>query len=353
MDRREFLVTSGGAAAAAATASAAAAQERPLGPMAEPTAGSRTLRLSMPWADNGQGFGDSARRLANRISVLSGGRFHVVVTGGYASDRLEETSDLVHGSAQDLATHHPAFAYFAGLPGATGLAAADHATWLLAGGGQMLWDDLAKDSGVKPLLAGHTGPNAPLWSARPIASLNDLEGQNIFAPGLGADVARGLGANPVTVPATNIATALLTGQLAAVEWGGLLASMALGLQRSAPFALQSGIHTHGTALALNVRLAVWEKLSTTDQAILSAAALEEFHTSVAEARAHENIVRTALAQAFGIEFSAVPADIAEALKRVSEATIAHVSGYDARAGRIDQSYMAFRSAITDAALSVA
>ena len=345
MDRREFLITTSGAAVVASTAAttvAGATEPEIAAPSV--TGAQRTLELGMPWSDDGKGFGDSARRLARRIEALTDSRYRIEI---HDAKPAAAAGDLTHGTAHDYAAHHPAFAYFAGLPGVHGLSAQDFATWLTVGGGQMLWDDLAAEVGVKPLLAAHSGAPPPLWSAAPLASLSDLAGRKIYAPGLGAEVARALGAEIVSIDARNVAAGMADGSIDIAEWGGLLASMAQGIPAHARYATGTGFNTAGTALALHVSLDVWNSLPSADKAALEAATLQEFHASCAEARAHDAIARKTLASRFGVVFTSFPADIAEAVKRVADATVAHVAGRDAKSKRIDASYMAFRTAIAD------
>lgn len=343
MDRREFLRTTGGAAAATATGAAAAGAGTFSEDIKAPHVGggTREVGLAMAWPDNGRGFGDSARRLARRIEALTDGRYRITLLEGADGTGAA----LTHGMAHAHLAHHGAFAYFGGLPGDVGLAPADLAAWLEVGGGQGLWDGLAAEHGFKPLIAGHGGAEPPLWSATPLASLTDLEGAKVYAPGLGAEVARALGAEPVALAPHEVAGALADGSIRFAEWGGALHSMALGLHTAAAFATGTGINGNGTALSLDVRLSFWEGLGTTDRMAFAAAAAEEFRVSVWEARAHEDIVRSALGQAHGVHYSRFPADVSDAVSRVAAATVAHVARRDEVSSRIDRSYMAFRSAV--------
>ncbi len=344
MDRREFLKTTGSVAAAATAATAAAAQEAMASQaIATPAIGSgiKELELAMPWADNGKGYGDSARRLARRVEALTDGRYRILLRT--ASDG--QAADLAHGTAHQHLSQHAAFAYFAGLPGDTGLAPHDLAAWLEVGGGQGLWDELGAEAGFKPLLAGHGGASPPLWSERAVTSLADLEGGKIFAPGLGPDVARALGAEAVALEPQQVTEALSHGTIAFAEWGGTLHSMAMGLHRSAAHATGTGLNGQGTALSLQVRLSTWDGLGAGDKAAFAAAAAEEFRVSLWEANAHDAMIRSALSESHGVIFMPFPADIADALSRVAAATVAHIAGRDGRSRRIDHSYMAFKSAI--------
>lgn len=348
MDRREFLITGGGAAVAAASPVAAQPLlDDPTAPAVVPFSGTLLRAVSMAQADAPHGPADSLNRLAHRFEAMTDGRYRIEIATGACVPGCE--ADLVYGPAHDFMPLHPAFAYFAGLPGSGGLGAQDLAHWIAIGGGQMLWDDLAGSHGWKPLLAGHSGESPPLWSQGPIAGLGSLTGQRISAPGLAADVARALGAEAHEGLAPHLAVAALAeGSIQAVEAGDLATSLALGIPAVARHATGAGLNGHGTALALHVRLPVWERLQEADRAILAAAAAAEFQLSLAEARAHASVARQVLAGRFEVRFASWPDDVAEAIERVAEATIAHVAGRDAVAMRIDQSYMAFRSLISGA-----
>jgi TRAP-type mannitol/chloroaromatic compound transport system substrate-binding protein len=342
MDRREFLITGGGAAVAIASSGSALAADNALQSPNVRAEGALVLRLALAWPDAPQGPADSARRLARRFEAMTGGRYRIEIAAGHGAPA---EADLHYGSAHDFASLHPAFAYFAGLPGSAGLGAPDFAHWLTVGGGQMLWDDLAGQHGWKPLAAGHTGAS-PLWSRTPIRGLADLSGRRVAASGLGADVARALGADGFSVSPAQWAASLSDKSLFAAETGGLVASLADGTARALPHATGGGLNGHGTALSLNVRLAVWDAMPDADKACLEAAAAEAYQAALGEARAHERLASQVLARSLGVTFAPWPAELADALDRVAEATVAHVAGRDSTAARIDQSYMAFRSAVS-------
>ncbi len=178
---------------------------------------------------------------------------------------------------------------------------------------------------------------------RPITSVGDLAGQRLHARGLARDVVRALGAEPVTLPARGLPKALASGDIFAAEWGGVLASSAIGIAQVAEHHTAFGVTRYGSALSLGLAKSLWDSLPVADRAIFAACAAEEHRTSLAEARGHEMIMRTAL-RANGLGFSNLPEDVADAIERVADAVVAHVAGVDARAGRINASYMAFKSA---------
>jgi TRAP-type mannitol/chloroaromatic compound transport system substrate-binding protein len=359
MDRRDFLLTTGGAVVAATSsvgAHAAAGGDGTTGAATAPSAhGTSVLRLGMAFPDAANGPSDTAHRLARQVETMTGGRYRIEIA---ADCGPQGDADLFFGSAHAFATQHPAFAYFAGLPGGSGLAPSALAQWIAVGGGQMLWDDLAATHGWKPLLAGHSGGAPLLWSRTRITGLDSLAGNRIAAEGLGADVVRALGAEPVALSAGRTVAALADGSVHAVELGSAVASLASGVARAAPHATGSlaegqapglGLNGHGTALALNVRLSVWSKLAEGDQVILAAAAAESYQADVAGALAHERMARQVVEGSFGVRIAAWPSDVADAIDRVAEATIAHVAGTDPAAERIDRSYFGFRNMLSGVA----
>ena len=222
MDRRDFLKTTG-AAAVAGGASAADAQV----PTPAILSGSKQVTLA---SYTGDLPGSGADRLARRIETATEGRYRIELVSG-------ADADLTYGSAWRHAGLHPAFAVFAGLPFSQGLDAPSQQTWLAAGGGAMLWDELAAEHGFKPLVVGHTGPSPGVWSAVRLETPSDLVGARLHAEGLAGDVLRDLGAMPATFAPEDLRGALADGRLQAAEWLGPLAAAAPDLAAAGAAAL--------------------------------------------------------------------------------------------------------------------
>lgn len=351
MDRRSFLTTTSAAAAAAAATAAPLAAADAVAPAAPAiVSGSSELTLAMPWRDSVAGPADQAHRLCRRLETALAGRWRITPRhhdrAGLAPVMAAE-SDLYVATENHNISLHPAFAFFAALPGAGTFNADDLVAWLRIGGGQELWDDLGAEFGVKPLLVGHLGRWPGLWSTRPVTSLADLDGQRVAVQGLARDVMRGIGAEPVEIAADDLAAALRSGEVAAVEYGGPLTSLALGLPGAARHLNGFGVLEGGVGLSLGIRRSLWDRLGDAERATITAIAAEEAQTSIAEARAHEKPMRRLIRDSHGVAFQPLPADVSIAIDRVSEAVVAHVSGVDRTAERINHSYHAFRNAAWD------
>ncbi len=339
MDRRGFLKTTSAAAALAATTVTATADsefEQVTAPAVN-TKPIQEFRLGISWAENVAGPADLAHRLATRIREASDGRIRLTLDYSNAAD-----AEFVHASEHARAYQHPAFSYFAGLPANAGLDGTDLEAWISTGGGQDLWDRLAADFGDKPLLAGHLGPNPVLWSNREINTGTGLRGLRIAIDGPAAEVARALGADPVEVGSAQLTEALDSGKVDAIEHGATLNAMAIGLPAAARFSVTPSLTPAGTAIALRVRKAVWDKFSQADQALISACAAETYRVSLSEARLAESLLFETLQNRGGIEARTLPNDVSAAMPHLSKAIIAALSGHDNSARRINASYMIFR-----------
>jgi len=349
MDRREFLKSTGAAAAAssAVATGAAAAEAAPSAPAT--SRGLQRLRLAIAWQDGFAGPADWAHRLALRIDGLSSGRWHVVpafdVVDAHAAVERGD-ADLCFASADALIDAHRAFAYFAGLPGSRGLAPRQLQSWIAIGGGQTLWDDLAGDAGIKPLLSAHSGPRSLMLATEPVETMGALGGRKAYVTGLARDVARGLGLDVVAVTPGGVSDAMHRGALDVAELGGAIVSYAAGLPQAAPYTAGTQINRNGRAFFLGVRRAFWDGLPASDQALLESAAAEEFRLSLAEEEVHGRLLHPAPP---AHRVWTIAGELAHAIDRVAEAVVAHAAGSDARSRRIADSHAAFRDTTVDAA----
>jgi TRAP-type mannitol/chloroaromatic compound transport system substrate-binding protein len=161
--------------------------------------------------------------------------------------------------------------------------------------------------------------------------------------GLARDVVRGLGAEPVALPAAALASGFAAGSVDAAEAGGAVSSQALGILTHAGHATGATINRGGTALSLGFSRSLWDAMSAGDRAIVSAICSAELHTAIAEEQAHRQLLLAPLRQRRLKE--GAPRDIASAVSRVSDAVVAHLAATDAATQRINASYTAFRRAI--------
>jgi TRAP-type mannitol/chloroaromatic compound transport system substrate-binding protein len=251
-------------------------------------------------------------------------------------------ADLYFGSAPD---GQRGLAFFAGLPGDRGMHPRHLQTWISVGGGQALWDDLAGELGMKPLLAAHTGSRSYLLATERVDTMSALAGRKAQLHGLARDVGRGLGLEPVSLPPEQLADSMQRGDVLAAECGGAIASYALGLPSVARFSAGTSINRHGTALFLGVRRSLWDSLGANERAMFSTAAAGEFQLSLAEETSHRHLLQPEAP----IERTwPIAGELAHAIRRVADAVVAHAAGADPTTRRISDSYTAFRHAAVGA-----
>jgi TRAP-type mannitol/chloroaromatic compound transport system substrate-binding protein len=337
MDRRGFL-RSGGAAAVAGGAASAAARANPIDSGAGEARhglwpGARCLTLAVAPGYDLAGFG--ADRLARRIEMATDRRFQIACVARHAA-----AGDLSFGDAHRHVALHPGFAFFAGLPLREGLPAADLQAWLTLGGGQLLWDELARPFGLKPLVAGHSGDSLGLWSNARLEDTTDVSGLPVSATGLAARVLQTLGAAPVAIAPQDLATALTTGRIRAAEWPGPAAAFAL--QPLAQRLYRPGLHPGGVVITLTVDRGLWDGLTPADQAIFEACAAEEHRLALAEAKMQAVIAAQMRVGAKWPLRQTLAGPLSRALEAATCAVVADAARHDAASRRIAASYRAHR-----------
>ena len=341
MHRRDFLRTS---SLAAAVLGAKAASPTP--GVAAPAILNKSLELTLasPWKAASGGYPDQAHGFARRLEQTLGGRLklHLETRPQSAIEALTSGAcDLYFGPEHANTAHHQAFGFFAGLPGEGAADPATFEAWLVAGGGQDLWDELSAKFGVKALMAGHTGPAPGLWSTRRIRSLTDISREQIWAEGLARQVIAGIGARAADVGPNGVVDGLARREIIAAEWGNAAQSLAAGFPSVARFCTLGSISAQGSLLALTMKRHVWDRLTPDLQLTLSAAAADEARRSAADWRANDHLLRQALVQTLQIAYVPLPLDVAAAIARVSEAVIADATTRDALSARINTSYKRF------------
>lgn len=339
--RRSFLKASVVAGAAGAGVLAAPAIVR----------SQELIRWTMvsSWPKGAPGVGVNAERLAEKITAMSGGRIHIqFFAGGELVPPLsvfdaviDGTADLAHTTPHYAVSKDPALHFFTGVP--FGLTALEHSAWLRFGGAQELWDRAYEPFGLKPFYAGSSGPQAGGWFREEIQSLDDLQGLNFRIAGLGGEVMRRIGVNPVLLPPGEIFPAMQEGIIDAAEWIGPWNDLAFGLFRVAKHYYMPAFHEMGPALELIVNRQAYDALPQDLQAIVSEACLASAMETTADFTYHNIISLRPLIEEHDVEVHTMPDDIIEALARESGPVLQEVANSSPIAGEVFASFQAFRA----------
>jgi len=281
MKRRDFITSAALGASALALSGCHRAEEKTTeGTSANINRGQKvTLKLATSWPAHFPIMGTGVDTFAKRCFELSGGSLEIKV---YAKNILvpalqvfDSTSasqiDAFHSGVYYWKGKNSAFSIFGGMP--LGLTSEEMITWMKFGGGYELWRELYGKFNLYPLIGGTTGPQMGGWFKKEINSLADLKGLKMRIPGLGGEVMKKLGVNPVLLPAGEIYTSLERGTIDATEWVGPALDSMMGFAKAAPY-YYTGWHEPGSILEITFNKARWEKLSSEHQAIITAASEE-------------------------------------------------------------------------------
>jgi len=313
-----------------------------------------TLRWRMvtSWPKRLPGPGMSAERVAARIAELSGGRLAITVSAAGEVVPAFEVLDAVGSGVAEMG-HTAAFYWQGKEPGTAffttvpfGLTPNEHVSWIDAGGGQALWDELYAPFGVKPFMAGNTGVCMGGWFRREIKSRDDVGGLKIRSLGLGGEVYRRLGAVPQTTSPGEILVALQSGVIDGAEFVGPGSDIALGLYRFAPFYYGPGFNKpNGTGECI-VSLKAWQALDGELQAIVASACAAEAAFALAEMERLNIEALAALTSRDNAQLRTFPPDLVAAARSTAGDVLSELAGKSPGAQKVHDSYMAFRDKIS-------
>ena len=299
-------------------------------------------RCVTSWSKNLVGPGVTIQRLARRINEMSQGALivdvfaagEIVPAFGVFDAVSSGTVEAGHTAALFWQGKMPAAAIFTTVP--FGLSPAAHAGWLETGG-QTLWDELYAQHGVKPLLAGNTGPSTAGWFRKPVQSLEDLSGLRIRVTGLGGEVYRRAGATPIAISPGETYQSLERGLIDAAEFLAPANDIQLGLHRVAPHLAFPGFNKPNGASEFLVSDKVWRDLPRHLQAIVEAACRAEHDLGLSEAAsANTAALRQVIAEG-ALPFR-IPAPVLQRLQGLAQDVLAGIGEKDGHARRIQVSY---------------
>ena len=213
--------------------------------------------------------------------------------------------------------------------------------WIKFGGGQKLWDELSGEFGLKALPCGGTGTQAGGWFNKEINSGEDLKGLKMRIPGLGGTVMSKLGASPVSLPGGQIYENLVSGSIDATEWVGPYNDYFMKFYEAAKFYYTGGMHEPGSCLAMGFNASFWGGLTKNEQALITAACMEEHAAQYEETCAKNGEYLAKLVKDHGTQVKSFNDDVwdafGEAAKEVFEETRAH----SAMTKKVDDAYQSF------------
>lgn len=259
---------------AAATVLAAAA----IAPGSALAAAKHQWKMATSWG-GGPLMDIGAKAFADRVKLLTDGRVEIkVFPAGQLTKGLDVRSPVAKGVAE---AGHTWIGYDWGrdkttvlLGGYAGSMDSERMLhWLYQGGGLELWRQFNDEVfGLVSMPLFIRTAEAFLHSRKPVRTLADLKGLKLRTAGAWLDIAKDLGAAPVTTPGGEVFTALERGAIDATEWGTLYENISTGFHKVAKYVIIPGVHQPTAPFELVINKKAWAALSKEDQAMVEMAA---------------------------------------------------------------------------------
>ena len=234
--------------------------------------------LWQPGTTNQKAF----ERFAANVNKMTGGRLEIKTLPVHSVVKHSETLEAVGAGILD--GHHSGGAYFAGkeagLQICTELNGAFENTyqaqlWFEYGGGTELCREAYAKFGtyyVRPVWFGQES----MPFNKPLHSIDDFKAKGIkmrSPEGMGAAIWRRIGAGVVTLPGSEVFTALERGVIDGTDWGTLSMNQELGYHKIAPYPLYPGFHS-APAADVAINMGKWNALPDDVKAIVEVATKE-------------------------------------------------------------------------------
>ena len=248
-------------------------------------------------------------------------------------------AEIGHGAAYYWRGQSEAAQFFCSIP--FGMNAHEMNGWLYYGGGLELWREVYAPFDLVPFPGGNTGVQMGGWFNRRIESMGDLRGLKMRIPGIGGEALRLAGGTPVTLPGSEIFTALQTGSIDATEWVGPYNDVAIGLHQAARYYYYPGWQEPGPTLECIVNREAWDSLPDDLKAVVEVACQAVNLDMTSEYMARNAAALRQLEADPNVEVLGFPAPVLAGLKALTSAVVEDLAARDPTVARVWASYRAF------------
>ena len=308
-------------------------------------------KMVTTWPQNFPLVGTAANNFAQLVEQASGGRLRIKVYGDGQLVPAFEVFDAVnsgiaqvgHASAYYWKGKLPAAQFFSTVP--FGMTAQEMNSWLYAGGGLELWQQLYAPYNIVPMPGGNSGVQMAGWYNRPINSIKDLQGLKMRLPGLGGELLKKVGGIPVVLPGSELFIALQSGTIDATEWLTPYSDLAFGLHQAAKYYYYPGWHEPGTTLEFIFNRQALESLSDDLRTIIEVCAAATNQSILNEGMALNKEALVTLKEKYGIVPQPLPEGVIDALREQNQQVLEELAQTSDQAQRIYQSMKAFADGV--------
>jgi TRAP-type mannitol/chloroaromatic compound transport system substrate-binding protein len=281
-----------------------------------------------------------------RVGQLTGGRLEITPLPVGAVVAYTETLDALQNGILDA--HQSGGPYFSGKEPALALTGDLNGgfetpyqmqMWYEYGGGLQLAREIYAKFNIH-----YVGP--VLWGVesipakKRIAGVADFKGVKMRAPeGLSAEIWRRVGVGVVTLPGSEVYTALERGVIEATDWGTLGMNQDLGYHKIAAFPLYPGFHSMPAA-EVAVNMDRWKELPDDIKAIVESAT-RDFNRDMIQRIALEDAKAAAAAKAANVELVNWTAEERKKFRQIAQQSWADWGKKSPMAQKVLDSQVAF------------
>jgi TRAP-type mannitol/chloroaromatic compound transport system substrate-binding protein len=301
-------------------------------------------KLVTSWPKSFPGLGTGPEKLAELVKEMTGGQFEIEVFGaGEIVPALGVFDAVSNGSVQ--AGHSgayywkgkiPASIFFTAIP--FGMNAQELNAWLYHGGGIKLWHEAYAPYNLIPFPGGNTGVQMAGWFNKEVNTLSDLKGLRMRIPGLGGEVFKAIGGEPVNIPGGELYTAIQSGLIDATEWIGPYNDKAFGFDKIGKYYYYPGWHEPSANLEFIFNKEAWNDLPQEFRSILQVAAQAVNHEVLNEYTYYNSQTYSSLKD---VDIRPLPDDVIKQLALSSQQAIETLVDKDEFAKKVYASYSDF------------
>ncbi len=222
-----------------------------------------------------------ALQAAKNIELMSGGRLKWELMPVGAVVPPFEMLDAVNKGVLDAVLawpnywvgKHPAFALFSvSVGGPFGLHGWSYLSWLLAGGGEKLYNELLQKEMKMNLVAMFTSygvfPEFYGWLVKPVSTLKDIKNVKFRTAGLNAELLKKLGGIPVVLGAGDILPSMERKVVEGAEWATPAGDKTFGFHTVAKYYVHPSFHQPANVHEVLINKKRWEELPPDLKAIV-------------------------------------------------------------------------------------
>jgi TRAP-type mannitol/chloroaromatic compound transport system substrate-binding protein len=283
---------------------------------------------------------------AKRVKEATNGRIEIETLAVGTIVAYTETVDAMTNGILDA--HHSGGPYFSGKEPALALIGDLNGgfetpyqaqMWFEYGGGLELAREIYKRFNIQYV--------GPVWwgvesvpARKPLRTLAEFKGVKMRVPeGLGAEIWRRAGVGVVTLPGSEVHTALERGVIEATDWGTLGMNNDLGYHKIAKYPLYPGFHSMPAA-EVAVTMPKWNALSP-DLKVMFEMAVRDFAREMVQRIAMEDLKASEQAKAAGVELVNWSPEERKRFRQVSQQAWADWAKKSPAAQRVYESQVSF------------